>query len=227
MVRFRFTPFQIGVHLGALAPLALLVWGYSTQTLGVNPIQEITLRTGKTALVLLLLSLAVTPASRLTRFKMVVHVRRPLGVYAFLYAGLHFLTFIGLDYGFDWGLIQGAIFEKRYALIGLAAFLLLLPLALTSTRGWQRRLGRRWKGLHRLVYPAALLVVVHYVWLVKSDIRTPLAYGAVLGLLLALRLKGVRRLVSRARGGLALVRRLLRRGKLDPRPVRLRSGQER
>ncbi len=227
MARLRFTPFQIGVHLGALAPLVLLGWDYATDSLSVNPIQEITLRTGKAALVLLLLSLAVTPVSRYTRFKKVVRVRRPLGVYAFLYAAMHFLIFVGLDYGFDWDLIQGAIFEKRYALVGFAAFMLLLPLALTSTRGWQKRLGRRWKVLHLLVYPAAFLVVVHYVWLVKSDIRTPLAYGAVLVLLMGLRLRSVRGLVRRAWGGLPLLRIPFRRKSLKATPFRLPSREER
>lgn len=195
----KFTKFQLLVHAGSLAPLAWLVFDFLRDNLTVNPIQAITLRTGKTALVLLVLSLATTPANTLFGFRPARKVRRALGLYAFLYAALHFLTFIGLDYGFDLDLIRGAIFEKRYALAGLAAFLLLVPLAVTSTRGWMRRLGKNWKLLHALVYPAGLLVVIHFVWLVKADIREPLAFGAVVILLLAARLPVVRRQASRLR----------------------------
>jgi methionine sulfoxide reductase heme-binding subunit len=180
-------------HVGALLPLALLVGGYFTNQLGVNPIQEITFRTGKFALVLLVLSLACTPVNTVFGFKRVLPLRRPLGLYAFLYVCLHLLTFVGLDYGFAPGLIRQEIVEKRYILVGFAAFLLLLPLAVTSTRGWMRRLGKNWKRLHRLVYAAALLAVLHYVWVVKSDIREPLIYGGVILLLLLLRLPQVRR----------------------------------
>lgn len=179
-------------HLGALLPLAVLLVQAATNDLTVNPIQFITLRTGKTALVLLILSLAVTPAIILFRWYPVKPLRRIFGLYAFMYAALHFLIFVGLDYAFDPLLLREAIFEKRYALVGFAAFVLLIPLAVTSTRGWIKRLGRRWVQLHRLVYLAALLVIVHYVWLVKSDTRAPLAFGAVVALLLIIRLPAVR-----------------------------------
>jgi methionine sulfoxide reductase heme-binding subunit len=192
MLRFQTGWLRIVTHAGALIPLALLIWDYWQDQLTANPIQNITFRTGKTALVLLVLSLACTPISNLFGFKQVLALRRALGLYAFTYASLHFLTFIGLDYGFDPGLIQEAIFKKRYALVGFAAFLTLLPLAITSTRGWMKRLGKRWKRLHRLVYVAALLAAVHFVWLVKSDVREPLAYGAIVVLLLAARLTKVR-----------------------------------
>jgi sulfoxide reductase heme-binding subunit YedZ len=194
---------QVVVHIAALLPLAAMIWDGLNSNLTINPIQEITTRTGKTALVLLVLSLACTPASSLFGLRMALRWRRPLGLYAFLYAGLHFATFVLLDYGLDPVLLREAIFEKRYALVGFTAFLLLLPLAVTSTQGWMRRLGRRWKKLHRLVYLAALLVVVHYVWLVKSDIRVPLAYGAVIVALLAARTKPVKRAVGRVRGALS------------------------
>ncbi len=189
---------SIAVHVGALAPLAWLVWQFLHNQLTVNPIQALTLRTGKYALVLLVLSLACTPLSTFVGWRQVLRVRRALGLYAFLYVSLHFLIFVGLDYGFAWGLLREAIFEKRFALVGFLAFLLLLPLAITSTRGWMRRLGQAWKRLHRLVYAAALLAVVHYMWAVKADLREPLAYGAVVVVLLALRLPFVRRL---RRGG--------------------------
>lgn len=185
---------SIVVHLGSLVPLAWLIWQFLHDQLTVNPIQALTLRTGKYALVLLVLSLACTPLSTFLGWRQVLRVRRALGLYAFLYVGLHFLIFVGLDYGFDWGLLREAIFEKRFALVGFLAFLLLLPLAITSTRGWMRRLGQAWKRLHRLVYVAALLAVVHYMWAVKADLREPLAYGAAVVILLALRLPFVRRL---------------------------------
>jgi sulfoxide reductase heme-binding subunit YedZ len=116
-----------------------------------------------------------------------------------MYAALHFSIFVGLDYGFDPQLIGEAIAEKRFVLVGFTAFLLLLPLAITSTKGWMRRLGKRWKQLHRLVYVAAVLVIFHYIWLVKADIREPLAYGALVALLFVLRAPPVRRAITRFR----------------------------
>ena len=198
MRQSRFHRFWWLFHLLALVPLLVLVWDYFSNNLTYNPIREITLRTGRTALLFLVGSLAVTPVSALFGWAAVRRLRRPLGLYAFLYALLHFLTFAGLDYGFDWTLLRGALFENRYALVGLAAFVLLIPLAITSTNGWVRRLGgRRWRRLHQLVYIAALLAVLHYVWLVKADIRVPLAYGAVVVVLLLLRLPFVRQVLSR------------------------------
>ncbi len=187
----RFTPFQILVHLASLSQFALLVLDFFTDNLTVNPIQYVTQKTGKAALVLLCLSLACTPAVTLG-FKSAAKVRRPLGVYACLYASCHFLTFVGLDFGFDLGLIYEAIFKKPYALVGFSAFLILLPMALTSTQGWMKRLGKKWKGLHRFVYLAGILVIIHYLWLVKSDIREPLIYGAIVVFLLLMRISRVR-----------------------------------
>lgn len=188
-----------GTHSAALAPLAVILFLAWQGRLTANPIQDITLRTGQTALVLLVLSLSITPLYTAFTIKELLPLRRRLGLYAFLYATLHFLIFIGLDYGFDPELLKEAIFEKRYALVGFAAFLVMLPLALTSTKGWMRRLGKRWKALHRWVYVAALLVIVHYVWLVKSDIRVPLLYGAIVGILLALRIPAVTQRVRQFR----------------------------
>jgi sulfoxide reductase heme-binding subunit YedZ len=179
-----------------LVPLVHLIWDGVHRDLTANPIQEITTRTGKTALVLLVLSLACTPANSVLGIRQAVLLRRPLGLYAFMYAGLHLLTFTALDYGLDPQLIVQAIVEKRFVLAGFGAFLLLTPLAITSTRGWMRRLGRRWKRLHRLVYLAAPVAVVHFVWLVKADIREPLLYGAAVAALLTLRVPGVRRTLA-------------------------------
>jgi methionine sulfoxide reductase heme-binding subunit len=197
MRRFGFGPLQAATHVGAWLPLLLLLWDASTNRLTVNPIQDITFRTGRAALVLLILSLACTPLNTYFGIRQATKLRRPLGVYASLYVILHLLVFVGLDYGFDLELIRGAIFEKRFALVGFSAFLLLLPLLLTSTRGWQRRLGKRWNYLHRLVYLAAPLAVLHFVWAVKSDIREPLAYGAVLAALLVVRVPFVKRGIKR------------------------------
>ena len=183
---------EVLTHLGALLPLAWLIWDQWQDRFLVDPVREITTRTGKTALILLLLSLACAPIETVLGVKKVLRLHRPLGLYAFLYAGLHFLTFVGLDYGFDLRLLGAAIFGQRYVVVGFAAGLLLLLLALTSTRGWQRRLGRQWKRLHRLAYVAALLAVVHFTWLVK-DVREPLRYGVVVALLLILRIPPVRK----------------------------------
>ncbi len=195
----RFTKFQIAVHIAALLPLLLLVVDWYLDNLTFNPIQALELRTGKYALVLLILSLACTPLNTVFGFRQALKVRRPLGLYAFLYASLHFLIFIGLDYQFDLYLLREAIFEKRYALVGFSAGLILLALAITSTRGWMKRLGRTWAKLHKLVYLAGILVIVHYVWLVKSDIREPLLFGAIVLMLLFLRIPFVRRAASRLR----------------------------
>jgi sulfoxide reductase heme-binding subunit YedZ len=189
---------QILTHVGALLPLAWLLWETWQGQFIVDPVKEITTRTGKTALILLILSLACTPVNTIFGFKQVLRVRRPLGLYAFLYVGLHFLTFLGLDYGFDLDLIRQDILDQRYVLVGFATGLLLLPLAITSTKGWQKRLGKSWKRLHRLVYLASILDIVHFVWLTK-DLREPLRYGGVVVLLLIVRLPAIKRAISNAR----------------------------
>jgi sulfoxide reductase heme-binding subunit YedZ len=166
---------QTVVHLGALLPLAWIVWDYAQGRFFIDPVKEITARTGSVGLILLLLSLAATPINTLFGLRQVLRVRRALGLYAFLYIGLHFLTFVWLDYGLDLELILPAIFDQRYVLVGFAAGLILLALAVTSTKGWQRRLGKTWKRLHRLVYLAGILAVLHYLWLVK-DIGEPVRY---------------------------------------------------
>lgn len=199
MKRIGFTKFQILVHIGALFPLMWLIWDYFTDNLTANPIQALTLRTGKTALVLLVLSLAVTPINTLFGFRQAIKVRRPLGLYAFMYASLHFAIFIGLDYVFDLELILEAIFEKPYALVGFFTGIILLPLAMTSTKGWMKRLGKNWKRIHWLVYVAGLTAVLHYTWSVKSDIRQPVAFGVVILLLLMARIPIVRKSLSRFR----------------------------
>jgi methionine sulfoxide reductase heme-binding subunit len=192
-------------HALCAVPFLLLLWDGWRGGLTVNPIQEITLRTGKTALVLLVLSLACTPLNRLLGWRWTVPLRRPLGLWGFFYVTLHLLTFVVVDYGLDAGLIWQAVVEKRFVLAGAGAFLLLLPLALTSTRGWMRRLGRNWSRLHRLIYLALPLAVLHYVWLVKADRREPLLYGAAVLLLLVLRTPPVLRAGRSLRGRIRLL----------------------
>lgn len=184
---------RLVVHAAAALPLAALVFDYWRDQLTVNPIQYVTFRTGKAALVSLVLSLACTPLRSLTGRSELIALRKPLGLWAFAYAAMHLMVFVGLDYGFDPELIVEAVFEKRYALVGFSAFVILSALAATSTRGWMRRLGRNWKLLHRAVYAAALLAVVHFVWLVKSDVREPLAYGGAVAVLLLARVPRLKR----------------------------------
>lgn len=187
------------IHPVALAPLALLVFDATTGGLTMNPIQDLTHRTGYVAVLLLVASLACTPFSIVTGWKRLLSLRRPLGLYGFFYAALHMLVFVALDFGLDLRLIVQEIAEKRYIVAGLAALLLLTPLAITSTQGWQRRLGRRWKQVHRLVYLAVPLALVHYAWSQKADIRQPLALGAIVAVFLVLRLPALRRRIEARR----------------------------
>jgi sulfoxide reductase heme-binding subunit YedZ len=184
---------EVVTHLVSLSPLALLIWDYTQGQLTADPIREITLRTGRYALIWLILSLACTPVYIVFGLRQATKLRRPLGLYAFVYASLHLLAFVGLDYGFNLTLIADEILQKRFVQVGLAAFVILLSLAVTSTRGWARRLGKGWKILHRLVYLAALLAMVHFVWVVKADLRRPLLYGAVVVILLIVRIPGLRK----------------------------------
>jgi len=186
------------VHTGALGLLAWIVWRYTQGLFLIDPVREITTLTGRTALILLMLMLACTPVSTVLGLKQVLRLRRPLGLYAFLYASVHFATFVWLDYRFDLALLMEAVFAQRYVVVGFASGLVLLMLAITSTRGWQKRLGKNWKRLHRLAYVAGILAVAHFAWLSK-DLRVPLRYGAVLALLLVLRIPQVRKALSGAR----------------------------
>ncbi len=210
MYRLRRNWLPLLTHIAALLPLAMLVWSFTQDRLTVNPIQEITLRTGIYSLVLLVLSLACTPLSTIFGLKLVLPLRRPLGLYGFMYAGLHFLNFIGLDYRFDLNLLREDVSGKVYIWVGLVALLALVPVAITSTRGWAMRLGRNWLRLHWLVYPAAVLSVAHFLLLVKVDTREPWLYGIVVLFLLLVRLPTVRNLAARLRD------RLGRGGELRP-----------
>jgi sulfoxide reductase heme-binding subunit YedZ len=174
-------------HIAAVTPFVVLVYDYFTNNLTFNPIQAATQRTGKIALYLLVLSLAITPIMSLTKYRVLAPIRRPLGVYAFLYALLHVTIFMGIDFGLNWNLILETMFEKRYTFIGLITFTLMIPLAITSTKGWQKRMGKKWVTLHKLVYIVGPLAILHYSWAVKADLRMPLAIGAIILMLLVLR----------------------------------------
>jgi methionine sulfoxide reductase heme-binding subunit len=183
----------VAVWVGALLPLALLVYDTLTDGLGAEPIETLTHRTGWWGLTLLLATLAVTPVRRLTGWNRIIGVRRLLGLWAFAYVVLHFAIYL-VDQELVLVYITEDVLERPYITVGFAAFLLLIPLAVTSTRGMIRRLGgRRWQLLHRLVYLAAALGVLHFLWLVKADVREPLVFGGVLLVLLLLRLPLPRR----------------------------------
>jgi sulfoxide reductase heme-binding subunit YedZ len=173
----------------AALPAVVLAVDALRGDLTADPIEEITHRTGWWALTLLMVTLAVTPVRRLTGWNQLVQLRRMLGLYAFFYATLHLLTYVVLDLFFALDILLEDVMERPYITVGFAAFLMLLALAVTSTKGWIRRLGRRWQQLHRLVYVAALLGVVHFYWQVKADTREPLIYAGVFLALLAARLR--------------------------------------
>jgi sulfoxide reductase heme-binding subunit YedZ len=182
------------VHLLALTPLAILswqMWAVATtggDALGADPVAEIEHRLGLWALRLLLLTLAITPLRQLTGWHVLVRFRRMLGLYAFAYASLHLAAYAVLDLRGAWPLLAEDIVKRPYITVGFLAWLLLVPLAVTSTRGWILRLGRRWASLHRLVYAVAVLAVLHFWWLVKSDLREPALYAGIAALLLGWRM---------------------------------------
>lgn len=192
----NWTPIQIITHIGAWIPLAVGLWDLWQGNLGPDIIREATLRTGKTALILLMLSLACTPINLIFKYRPALKLRRPLGLYSFMYASIHFAIFIGVDYFFNFALIQDALLEKRYAIVGLTTGVILLLLAITSTKGWQKRMKKNWKRLHRLAYVAGVLAVVHYIWLVKQGVLQPWIFAGIVVLLLTLRIKPIKRWVG-------------------------------
>ena len=193
---------KAGVHLAALAPLAMLAWQTwdvatrGSDALGADPVAAIEHRLGLWALRLLMVALAITPLRQLTGWNVLAKFRRMLGLYAFAYASLHLLAYLVLDLRGDWLHLAEDIAKRPYITVGFAAWLLLVPLAVTSTRGWMRRLGRNWGRLHRLVYAIAALAVLHFWWVVKSDLREPALYAGIAALLLGWR--GYRALRRRA-----------------------------
>jgi methionine sulfoxide reductase heme-binding subunit len=183
MLKRRFN--KIAVFLLCLTPLLWLGWRGWNQDLTANPIEFITHYTGDWTLRLILITLAVTPLRKLLSLPDLIRFRRMIGLFAFFYGFLHFTTWYWLDKFFDWPEMLKDIYKRPFITAGFTAFVLMAPLALTSTKGWIGRLGgKRWQLLHRLIYLSAIAGVVHYYWLVKSDIRLPLLYGAILGVLL-------------------------------------------
>lgn len=181
--------FKPVIFLACLAPLAALAWKAYSGNLGANPIEVITHATGDWTIRFLLITLSVTPLRKLTRQPWLIRFRRMFGLFAFFYGVLHFLTYIWLDKFFNFHEMLTDIAKRRFITVGFTGFLLLIPLALTSTAGWIRRLGgKRWQMLHRLIYFSAIAGVIHYLWLVKADIRKPLQYAAILALLLGYRI---------------------------------------
>lgn len=180
---------KVGVWALSLAPLGWLLYGAWQEKLGANPIEYVTHATGDWTLRFLLLTLAVTPARRLTGVGELIRLRRLLGMFAFFYGVLHLVTYVWFDKFFDTAEMWKDVAKRPYITMGVAAFSVMVPLAVTSTAGWIRRLkGKNWQRLHRLVYLSALGGVVHYYWLVKADVRLPVAYGVVAVGLLGMRL---------------------------------------
>jgi sulfoxide reductase heme-binding subunit YedZ len=213
----RYTPLQIAMHVYAWSVLVFLVFDFFTGRLSVNPIQELEQRTGRHAITLLVLSLACTPLNTLFQWPELIKRRRALGLYAFMYAVIHSVIFVDLDYGLAWSLIAQTIFQKPYILVGFISFLLLIPLAFTSFDVWKMRLRKNWKRLHQLVYLIAPLVVLHYGWSKKGDffalqgdIIRPLIYGLIVVVLLVFRIHPVRRAMASLRDRI-LRRRIMRR----------------
>jgi methionine sulfoxide reductase heme-binding subunit len=181
--------FEVVVFLACLMPLGRLGWRAYSGSLGANPIEAITHATGDWTLIFLLITLAITPLRKLTNQLWLIRFRRMSGLFAFFYGTLHFLTYIWLDKFFDVDEMLADVAKRRFITAGFTGFGLLIPLAITSTNSWIRRLGgRRWNLLHRLIYFSAMAGVVHYAWLVKADLHKPLEYALVLSILLGYRL---------------------------------------
>ena len=178
---------KIVLFLTALVPVVLLVRGALTGNLGVNPAETIQLQTGRWALKFLFISLAVTPIRRLSGWNVVIQFRRMLGLFAFFYATLHFASYFAFDLNFAFDTMVTDVLKRPFIALGFSAFLLLIPIAVTSTRGWIRRLGNKWRQLHRLVYVAAILATIHFAWKVKVFTGDPVRYSVVLVALLGFR----------------------------------------
>ena len=175
------------VFLLCLVPMALLARAFFIDELGANPIEKVELETGRWTLRLLAITLAITPLRRLTGWNAVGRYRRMLGLFTYFYASTHLLIYIGLDMVFDVSDIVEDVLEHLYVTVGMLTFLILTPLAITSTKGWVRRLGKRWVKLHRLIYVAAITGTIHYLWAVKKDTFLPLVYLAIFAALLGYR----------------------------------------
>ena len=181
--------FKPSVFLLSTIPFIIISYKIFLNKLGPEPIKEITHHTGEWTLLFLIFTLAMSPLKQITNMNIWISVRRMLGLFAFFYASLHMLTYVGLDYRFDINEISKDILTKRFIFVGFAAWLLLVPLALTSSKKMMSVLKQYWKKLHRLIYLIALLGVTHFIWLVKKDVTEPLIYLLIILFLLAFRVK--------------------------------------
>ncbi len=204
----RFTPLQIAIHIYGWSTLVFLIIDFFTNNLTANPIQALEQRTGLHAITLLVMALACTPLNSLFGWRELLKRRRALGLYAFMYATIHVIIFVDLDYGLAWSLIIQTIIQKPYIVVGVLTFLMLVPLAFTSFDIWKKRLGKNWKRLHQLVYLIAPLAVLHYAWGKKGnfsifhlggDILRPLVYAAIVILFLIMRIPQVRKALASVR----------------------------
>jgi methionine sulfoxide reductase heme-binding subunit len=180
---------KVAIFVICLIPFADLLWRFITGNLGINPVETLQHGTGDWTLRFLIFTLCITPLRKLLKLPDLIRFRRMLGLFAFFYVCLHFLTYLGPDQSFDLAGMWKDVAKRPYITVGFTAFVLLIPLAITSTTGWIRRLGgKRWQMLHRAIYVAAVCGVIHYYWLVKSDVRKPLFYGTLVAILLLWRL---------------------------------------
>ncbi len=196
----RFTPLQIAIHLFAWSTLVWIIFEWTTGTFSINPIQELEQRTGRHAITLLVLSLMCTPINTIFKWSEPLKRRRTLGLYAFMYATIHVIIFVDLDYGLAWSLIAQTVLQKPYIVVGMFTFIALIPLAFTSFDIWKKRMGKNWKRLHQLVYFIAPLAVLHYAWSKKGDLFSlsgdiirPLIYGLIVAIFLTFRIPAIRK----------------------------------
>ncbi len=216
----RYTPLQVAMHIYAWSALVRLLIDAFNHHLTANPIQALEQRTGRHAITLLVLSLACTPLNNLFGWRELIKRRRALGLYAFMYATIHVIIFIDLDYGLAWSLIVQTIFQKPYIVVGMLAFLMLIPLAFTSFDIWKKRLGKNWKRLHQFIYLIAPLAALHYAWgkkgdffQLRGDIIRPLIYSLIIILFLITRIPQVRRALASLRDRILF---LLSRRRIQP-----------
>jgi sulfoxide reductase heme-binding subunit YedZ len=219
--KLPFTPLQLAIHIYVWQGILVLLFDFLTHHLTANPLQAIQQRTGREALTLLVLSLACTPVTTITGWREPLKRSRTLGLYAFMVAFLHVLVFLDLDNGLAWDYFVQTVIEKWYIIFGMLAFVMLIPLAVTSFDIWKSRLGKRWKRLHQIIYIIVPIVVLHYALSVKGDIfhlrgaiAQPLNYGLIVLGLLILRLPFIRRFFISLRGRLTLLFT-----KLNPQPT--------
>jgi sulfoxide reductase heme-binding subunit YedZ len=212
MKKFPYTPLQIAMHIYAWSGLMLLIFDYFTGRLSVNPIQDLERRTGHHAIALLVLTLMCTPINTIFKWSEPLKRQRALGLYTFMYVTIHVIIYADLDYGLAWSRLYQEVFQKPRLIVGLLAFLILIPLAITSFDIWKKRLGKNWKRLHRLIYLIGPLAVLHYVWSKKGDILTlqgevakPLVYGIIVAIFLIVRIPPIRKAIASSSGRIRAV----------------------